>query len=99
VSILRELGAESDIAAYTNFMRADLEAMTQFHETGQPPVWREFFAHWNAQLATGERSVPPFEARPVGSFQAVRIEKQAILQQQESPLSSSAGSSERMPAR
>jgi len=43
--------------------------------------------------------VPPYEAKAVSSFQAVRIEKQAILQQQHSPLSITASSSERMPAR
>jgi hypothetical protein len=82
VWILAHLGGSSEIANYSNQMRADLEAMTQFHEIGTAPVWSEFFARWNREVASGERRVAPFEPREVADFQAKGIEKQEILQRQ-----------------
>jgi hypothetical protein len=82
VWILQEIGAGSEIPAYTNLMRADLEAMTQFHEIGQAPVWNEFFARWNSEVTAGERTVNPFEPKRAKDFHAVKIETQEILQRQ-----------------
>jgi hypothetical protein len=82
VWILQEIGASSEVSDYTNLMRADLEAMTQFHEVGQAPVWNEFFMRWNREVGTGERTVEPFEAKLVENFHAIKIEPQEILQRQ-----------------
>lgn len=80
VWILSHIGATSEIPDYSNQMRADLEAMTQFHEIGTAPVWDEFFTRWNREIASGERSVETFKMKAVECFQAQRIEKQEILQ-------------------
>jgi hypothetical protein len=80
--MLAEISHSDVIPSYTNFMRADLEALTEFHHTGKAPVWREFFARWNAEVARGDRRVPPFEPKPVPPFQPVRTERQEILQEQ-----------------
>lgn len=82
VWILGEIDASSLVPAYSNFMRADLEAMTIFHQTGKAPVWKEFFARWNVEVAAGKRQVEPFEMRPAADFHAIAIETQQILQQQ-----------------
>jgi hypothetical protein len=67
--------------AFTNFGRADMEAMRVFHTTGQAPVWREFFAAWNEEVRRGARRVMPFAARSIPGFQAVRIPRQEIVQE------------------
>src|SRR4051794_35780827 len=63
VWLLAELGHGDVVPAYTNFMRADLEALTEFHRTGRAPVWRDFFARWNEEVARGVRTVPAFRAK------------------------------------
>jgi hypothetical protein len=83
VGLIEELGHFELIAPYTNFMRADLESMTEFHQNGRAPVWRTFFASWNKAVADGRRQVPPFDAVPIPPFRARLIEKQEILQQQD----------------
>ena len=56
--------------------------MTEFHTSGNAPVWREFFNRWNKEVRIGERNVAPFRDREAPNFHAVSIEKQEILQQQ-----------------
>ena len=82
VWLLAHLGHAVAIPYFTNFMRADLEALTQFHRLGRAPVWRDFFADWNQQVAQGRRSVPPFSAKPIPAFGPKPIEIQEILQEQ-----------------
>jgi hypothetical protein len=67
--------------AFTSFGRADMEAMRLFHVTGQAPVWRDFFSDWNEQARRGARILAPFAKRPVPTFQAIKIPKQEILQE------------------
>jgi len=83
VWLLTELGHGDMVPSYTNFMRADLEALTVFHRTGQVPAWRSFFAQWNEEVATGRRIVPLFHPRPIPAFTPVAIENQEIVQGQE----------------
>jgi hypothetical protein len=83
VWLLEGLGYPAAKASYTNFMRADLEAMTEFHRTGHAPDWRTFFARWNEEVAAGQRVVAPFEPKVIPPFHPVRLEKQEILQPQE----------------
>jgi hypothetical protein len=80
VWLLDELGYPDVVSSYTNFMRADLEAMTEFHRTGHAPVWRDFFDRWNSDVEDGRRLVLPFHAKPIPPFKPVRTEKQEILQ-------------------
>jgi hypothetical protein len=63
-------------------MRADLEALTEYHRTGKAPVWRDFFALWNADVASGRRVVTPYTPKPLPAFTPVAIERQEILQKQ-----------------
>ncbi len=67
---------------YTNFMRADLEALTEFHRSGRAPVWRDFLTRWNEQVASGETEVLPFHPKPIPTFTPRHIDNQEILQQQ-----------------
>ncbi len=82
VWLLIELQGSGIVVSYTNFMRADLEALTQFHRSGKAPVWREFFACWNAAVAGGHHCVEPFKPRPVPEFVPLAIDNQEILQRQ-----------------
>ncbi len=85
VAVFEKLGHTEVIAPYTNFMRADLEALTEFHRHGKAPIWRDFFARWNAEVAAGQRQVLAFEPKPVPPFTPQLIEKQEILQEQGEP--------------
>jgi hypothetical protein len=80
--LFAQLGHFDAIPPYTNFMRADLESMTEFHRNGQAPVWRDFFARWNEDVACGRRKVTPFHSKTIPPFRPVQIEKQEVLQQQ-----------------
>jgi hypothetical protein len=82
VWLLRELGHADMVLSYSNFMRADLEALVQFHRTGKAPVWREFFDKWNQQIVQGARQLQPFEAKAIPPFHPIKIELQEILQEQ-----------------
>lgn len=82
VWLLAELGHPAVASTYTNFMRADLEALTEFHRRGRAPVWRDFFARWNDEVARGQRQVEPFRPKPLPPFSPLRIENQEILQEQ-----------------
>jgi hypothetical protein len=83
VWLLAECGHSDVIGSYTNFMRADLEAMTEFHRTGRAPVWRDFFRRWNEGVAEGRRKIAPFCPKAIPPFRPVRAEKQEILQRQD----------------
>jgi len=82
VWLLGQLGQGEKVPSYTNFMWADLEAMTEFHRTGKAPVWCEFFDRWNHDVASGRRPVRPFNSKPIPHFQPVLTERQEILQRQ-----------------
>jgi hypothetical protein len=83
IGLLGELGFPEAIGPYSNFMRADLESMTEFHRRGHAPVWRTFFSRWNEEVRRGDRQVEPFRAKPIPPFRPLRIERQEILQRQE----------------
>jgi len=80
IGLLHECQCSDLIGPYTNFMRADLEAMTEFHRTGKAPVWRDFFSRWNEDVAAGRRHLEPFQVQPIPEFEPVEFEKQEILQ-------------------
>ena len=82
VWLLAELGHRNAISSFTNFMRADLEALTQFHHQGVAPVWRDFFARWNEDIRLGRRTVDEYQPKPIPNFEPRQIDKQEILQEQ-----------------
>jgi hypothetical protein len=82
VWLLGELRFPEAVGPYTNFMRADLEALTEFHRHGKAPVWRTFFRRWNEKIALGRRILAPFPPEAIPPFQPVKIERQEILQEQ-----------------
>jgi 23S rRNA G2069 N7-methylase RlmK/C1962 C5-methylase RlmI len=83
VWLLRELGHANVVPSYTNFMRADLDALTEFHRSGVAPVWRDFFPRWNMEVAEGRRHVVPFTAKAIPAFSPVEIETQEIIQERD----------------
>jgi hypothetical protein len=82
VQLLKDLEAADVLPAYTNFMRADLAALTIYHRRGEAPVWRDFFAGWNAEVASGRISILQFRAKRIPAFTPIPIETQEILQKQ-----------------
>lgn len=83
VGILEELDHPEAIDSYSNFMRADLEAMTQAHHDAKAPVWHSFFARWNEEVARGQRVIEPFPAKDIARFKPIKIKRQEILQKQD----------------
>jgi hypothetical protein len=83
VWLLADLDFPAAIAPYTEFARADLDAMVAFHRTGEAPIWREFFAHWKQQVAAHKMMVRPYQPRPIPPFRPVRIEAQEIVQEKQ----------------
>lgn len=81
VWLLDEIGHADLIRAYTEFARADMEAMLQFHRSGIAPQWSAFFADWQAKIARGEQPLHPFEPKPIPSFQPVPIQPQEVVQE------------------
>lgn len=81
--LLQDFAHERFAADFSNFARADMEAMRVFHTTGKAPVWREFFATWNEEVRNGAREVTPLVPRPIPSFRARKIPKQEIVQEED----------------
>jgi hypothetical protein len=79
--LLADTGHNHFLASFMNFGRADMEAIRLFHVTGKAPVWRDFFAGWNEQVRKGARMAAPFALRPIPMFQAIKIPKQEIVQE------------------
>ncbi len=82
VWLLEQVGFRDAVPSYTNFMRADLESITQYHRTGNAPVWRTFFARWNEEARAGQRRVELFHPQEIPQFSPRSIERQEILQEQ-----------------
>jgi hypothetical protein len=83
VCALREAGFEAAIPAYTEFFRADAEAMTIFHREGKAPPWPEFFKSWKERASRGELDVRPYAPRPIPEFTVPRIEHQEVVQERD----------------
>jgi hypothetical protein len=81
VWLLADLGCSHAVPPYTAFARADLDAMLEFHRTGTAPVWGEFFSRWKQEVARGEKTVRPYQPRPIPPFHPVKIETQEIVQE------------------
>jgi hypothetical protein len=79
--LLIESGCADALPAFTNFARADIEAIVAFHRDGIAPVWHEFFERWNRETASGARRVLPFDPKPVTPFTPRPIEPQEVIQE------------------
>jgi hypothetical protein len=79
--LLADTGNTDSLPAFTNFARADIEAIVGFHRDGIAPVWHVFFADWKARRARGDLTLQPFQPRPIPSFQPVSIEPQEVIQE------------------
>ena len=77
--------ADSDNAdalpAFTNFARADIEAIVAFHRDGIAPIWHDFFDRWNGDVAASRRTLVPFAPKPIPPFAPRWIEPQEVIQE------------------
>ena len=79
--LLNETGNEDAVPAFTNFARADIEAIVAFHRDGAAPLWGRFFADWNARVDRGELKLRPFEPKLIPSLTPVHIALQEVIRQ------------------
>jgi hypothetical protein len=79
--LLADTGNSDALPAFTNFARADIEAIVAFHRDGIAPIWHEFFDRWNWEAAVGQRRVLPFEPKPIPPFTPRHIEPQEVIQE------------------
>jgi hypothetical protein len=79
--LLTDSGNHEALPAFTNFARADIEAIVGFHRHGMAPIWHEFFAGWNRDVTAGQRSVLPFDPKPIPPFTPRPIEPQEVIQE------------------
>ena len=77
---LEALQLTGHVEEFSEFFRADLEAITIFHRTDVMPVWRTFFDDWRREVAAGIRCFEPFAARPIPTFTPVRFDWQEVQQ-------------------
>jgi hypothetical protein len=78
--LLVHTGNTDTIPIFTCFARADIEAIVGFHRHGVLPVWREFFAAWQAKAGRGEVAKQAFEPRPIPPFTPLPIPPQEVIQ-------------------
>jgi hypothetical protein len=78
--LLANSGNGGAIPTFTDFARADIEAIVGFHRAGVVPAWREFFAEWKAKAARGEVDATAFEPRPIPPFTPIHIPPQEVIQ-------------------
>jgi hypothetical protein len=79
--LLADTGNADALPAFTNFARADIEAIVGFHRDGIAPVWHEFFDGWNREVQGGKRIVARFEPKPIPAFTPRPIEPQEVIQE------------------
>jgi hypothetical protein len=80
VWVWRQADAQDVVADFSEFFRADLEAITIFHRTGRLPAWKPFLAEWHRTIESGQRRPSPFAARPIEGFRPVPIDLQEVKQ-------------------
>jgi hypothetical protein len=79
--LLADTGNADALPAFTNFARADIEAIVGFHRNGIAPIWHEFFDRWNREVSEGQRSLLSFEPKLVPPFTPRWIEPQEVIQE------------------
>jgi hypothetical protein len=81
--LLIAIGHAEVIPRFTNFARADIEAIVAFHRDGQALPWARFFQEWQAKVATADRPLRSFEPRPIPALTPVFIDSQEVIQEVE----------------
>ena len=79
--LLLDTNNGDSLPGFTNFARADLEAIVIFHRDGHAPAWHHFLDDWNAQVARGDRKLRPFESRPIPPFTPLVVNVKEICTQ------------------
>lgn len=79
--LLIEAGCADALPGFTNFARADIEAIVAFHRDGFAPVWLPFFADWCERVRCGTLVVRSFEPKPIPPFTPIPIEAQEVIQE------------------
>jgi len=81
VWLLADIGFSGVIPAYTDFMRADIEAMAEFHRTGSAPVWREHYAAWQEQRRRSGLSARPYVPKTMPRFKPQPMRHEEVKQE------------------
>lgn len=79
VGLLLEVECAWAVPAFTNFARADIEAIVSYHRTGTAPIWDEFFAEWRNDVNRGTIHITPFEPLAIPSFIPIGIAPQQVV--------------------
>jgi len=79
VGLLLEVDCAWAIPAFTNFARADIEAIVSYHHTGTAPIWDEFFAKWRDDVKRGVIHIAPFGPLAIPSFTPIGITPQQVV--------------------
>jgi hypothetical protein len=74
--LIADSGNADALPAFTNFARADIEAIVAYHRDGAAPPWHAFFEDWNREA----KSLRPFEPKPIPAFEPRHIEPQEVIQ-------------------
>jgi hypothetical protein len=77
--LLEETGNAAALDSFTPFARADIEAIVSYHREGVAPIWKEFFAAWQARAARGEIKVRRFVPLVIPPFSPVAIAPQEVI--------------------
>lgn len=81
VWLLTEIGHADVIPRFTNFARADIEAIIGYHRDGIAPIWEDFYRAWNERVATGGQPVESFALKPIPKFTPVRIVEKRVIRE------------------
>jgi hypothetical protein len=79
VWLLEATDSSDAVGDFTNFARADIEAIVVFHRNGAAPIWDRFFAEWNERVARGELHVQPFIPKPIPPFTPIAIPAREVI--------------------
>jgi alpha-amylase/alpha-mannosidase (GH57 family) len=79
--LLLDTGSAGAVPAFTNFARADIEAIVAFHRDGAAPPWHAFFDRWQREVQAGERTLRLFEPKPIPPFEPRHIDPQEVIQE------------------
>ena len=76
VDVLQQVGAADWQIPYSEFFRADLDAMTLYHQEGVLPLWPLFFEGWRTRHP--ERASLTFPSHPIPAFTPQSIPAQEV---------------------
>jgi hypothetical protein len=79
--LLDDSGNADALPDFTNFARADIEAIVAFHRDGIAPVWHDFFERWNREVVAGRLRVSRFEPKSIPPYTPCAIEPQEVIQE------------------